>query len=133
MTTISDVTAMLPLVTRYSMPEDQTAAGTLYLLAEARVSADAPGLSDTNETLAYCYYIAHLMSGQQGRTGITSEHLGQWSVSYSSNAAENSTYLVEYYRLIGEAGISVCDVVRHNDADYAEDYGNDSAYIGGMF
>jgi len=100
MTNLTEVAAMLPIVTPFTMPTEQAAKQTLYNIAEARVSADAPSLTGTEQTLAYCLVIAHTMNMQTGHAGTTSEHLGNWSASYSATAGDSSPYLAEYEKLV---------------------------------
>lgn len=96
MTTIQEVSAMLPLLTPYSMPSDSTQAQTLYDIAGEVVDHDITGASDTETTRAYCYYIAHLMSSKDGSATATSEHLGEWSVTYKATAPGSSVWLAQY-------------------------------------
>lgn len=96
MTTIQEVSAMLPLLTPYSMPTDSTQAQTLYTLAGEIADYDLSGASDTNITRAYCYLIAHFLSTKDGSANATSEHLGEWSVTYKSGVAGSSAWLDQY-------------------------------------
>ena len=128
MTTIEQVTAMLPLVTPYSMPDDAVPKQTLYDLAAAKYEADGASLLEHTETLAYCLIIAHYMTVQAGKSNVTSEHLGQWSVSYG--ASESTSYLKEYNALVKASQIrrmaaSGC-CVKHADVNCAGFYGIDN-------
>ena len=101
MTTQTEVATLLPLLTPYSLPEGE-AGDTLFEYAQARVLRDAPSLAQKgNDELlveAIVYYLAHSMSLQEGKSGVTSEHLGQWSASYSWE--ETTPWLTEYKRLL---------------------------------
>lgn len=123
MTTQTEVATLLPLLTPYSLPEGE-AGDTLFEYAQARVLKDAPTLQNDDELLteAICYYLAHVLSLQEGRSGVTSEHLGQWSASYSW--AESTPYLSEYKRILNgiakPALIRASSVQRHSDRHKAE-------------
>lgn len=118
------VKALLPLITPYSITDD-TAGAKYYALAVEQQQIDAPRLTETQAQTAQCYWIAHLMASHDGKTGITSEHLGQWSASFSTTAAGTDIYYAQYKQFISDiapqtfAGISA--VVKHCDAQLADD------------
>lgn len=125
--TKEQITALMPMITPYSMPADQTASDTLYDIACERTKQDAPGLPDSSAAEAICWYIAHLLSNKEGHSGIASETLGSWSVSYAVSAGgESTTYLGEYNRVIS-AGATLmdgnCVMITHEDAELADNYG----------
>lgn len=95
MGTQAEVADLMPIITPFSLPEDP-AGQTLYNIATAQVQRDAPGLSPNSTLLAQVYYIAHLMTGSSGGYGVTSEHLGQYSVSRI--ATEGSSEWLTLYR-----------------------------------
>lgn len=90
------VSAMLPLITPYSMPTDQTQAQTIYALAVAKAEQDGLNVADTVMTQALCYIIAHMMSAKDGSASVTSEHLGDWSASYATSSDGSSKWIAEY-------------------------------------
>lgn len=129
MTTLEEITALLPLITPYSMPADSTAASTLYDIAQNRVSQDAAGINPAAEKEAICWYIAHLLYIKSDNLGVTSEHLGNFSKTYAAD--RTSPYLSEYNRVISTSGdvFSTCGMVEHDDAELADRYGLDN-FIG---
>ena len=114
MTTLEEVRTMMPVVTEFSLPTDTTAQ-TLYDLASSKVT----GLSGDVETQGYCYYIAYLMSSK-GNFGVSSEHLGSYSVTYGGKAT--NPYLAQYNELIRASRLSAFTIGTHEDAEYMQDY-----------
>lgn len=122
--TIEQITALLPMITPYSMPADQTARNTLFDIACNRINQDAPGLASSAQPEAICWYIAHLLCNKEGGAGISSEHLGNWSVTYA--AGEATPYLAEYNRIISLASfIGNCDTTQNDDIELADRYALD--------
>lgn len=109
MTTQSDVATLLPIITPYTLPEGDEGLA-LYNHTVSRVLMAAPSLEENDGVLteAVCYLIAHILSMREGRTGVTSEHLGQWSASYSWG--ESTPWLTEYKRIVN--GISKANIIR---------------------
>lgn len=112
MTTQSEVATLLPLITPYNLPEglDGTA---LYNHTVSRVRRECPSLEGNGLTEAVCYMIAHILSTKEGRSGVTSEHLGQWSASFTWS--KSTPYLEEYSRLVRACLIGVTTQVEHLD------------------
>lgn len=128
MTTIEEVTMMLPVLTPYHMPKDPEASA-LYNLADSIISASARGTAaGPQETQAYCYYIAYLMSSQEGKTGITSEHLGSYSVSYGDDTNPWLKLYMSTVRGGTFGGFASCTGV-HNDAKTMQKYSIDDAKV----
>lgn len=126
----SAVKALLPLITPFRI-EDDTAGAIYYAHAVEQTTRDAPGLSETQAQTAQCYWIAHLMAGRDGHSGVTSEHLGQWSATYNTAAEGTDIYYAQYRRFIADtapqtfSGISA--VVTHTDAQTADSYSLDGS------
>lgn len=127
MTTQSEVATLLPLLTPYSLPEGD--AGTaLYNHTHSRVLLSAPTLSGDSRTEAICYLIAHILCSKEGRAGLKSERLGQWSAAYDW---EGSTpYLDEYSRIIRANLIRTSTQVEHNDTAISAYLRADNLYPG---
>lgn len=130
-TTIEEVTAMLPIVTPYSMPDDGST--TLYTLAEERVNTDGNPFEGSTETLAYCMIIAHYLAVRDGKSGITSEHLGQWSVTYADG--QHTAYMAQYLMMVKKAtalksAVRGNGIVEHSDTKCTERYGLDNMRVG---
>lgn len=133
MTTIQEVGAMLEALTPYSMPSDETKAQTLYNIADEIVEHDIPTASDTDKNRACAYYVAHLLSGKNGSSNITSEHLGEWSATYKTTASGSSFWLEEYramkYRILRGKLISTAMSVTIDDTETSKRYPLDSAGV----
>lgn len=122
------VKTLLPLITPFKI-ENDTEGLKYYNLAVEQTNRDAPGLSETQAQTAECYWIAHLMAVRDGHSGVTSEHLGQWSATYNTTAAGTDIYYAQYRRFLADttpqtfSGISV--TVRHTDETTADNYSLD--------
>ena len=131
MTTQTEVATLLPLLTPYNLPSGE-AGDTLFEYAQARVLRDAPSLQETPELLveAIVYYLAHVLSLQEGRSGLTTEHLGQWSASYAWR--EVTPWLTEYKRLLDSiakpALIRAGLVEKHRDRHKADCLSMDNTF-----
>lgn len=124
MGTKSEVAGLLPEITPFSLPEDP-AGQALYDLATSQVATDAPGIPAAALLLAQTYYIAHLLCGKSGDYGITSERLGQYSVTRSSDTAGSSDWLALYQQTIRPYNRSAivaasADGVPHADNEIAD-------------
>lgn len=131
MTTQSDVATLLPIITPYTLPEGDEGLA-LYNHTVSRVLMAAPSLEENDGVLteAVCYLIAHILSMREGRTGVTSEHLGQWSASYSWE--ETTPWLTEYKRILN-AGVKASliragAVYRHTDRHKADCLSMDNTF-----
>jgi hypothetical protein len=122
------VKTLLPLITPFKI-ENDTEGLQYYNLAVEQTTRDAPGLSETQAQTAQCYWIGHLMAGRDGHSGVTSEHLGQWSATYNTTAEGTDIYYAQYRRFLADAapqtfsGISA--TVRHTDEITADNYSLD--------
>lgn len=130
-TSQSEVATLLPILTPYSLPEGDAGAA-LYNHTYSRVVRAAPSLQDDDSTLteAICYLIAHILSMQEGRTGLAAEHLGQWSASYSWD--ESTPWLSEYKRIINDIAkgnlIRAGTVMIHSDRHKADCLSMDNTF-----
>lgn len=95
--TIDDVRVMMPIITPYNLPEG-IEGDTLYDIAIAQMGKDNPSISGTTATRSACYYVAYLQSAKEQRAGVSSESLGEWSVSYSGDTSIN--HWLQMYRSI---------------------------------
>ena len=121
MTTMEEVIQMMPLVTEFTLASET--AASYFDLASGAVT----GLSGKDETLGYCYYIAHLLS--QKTAEIASEHLGSYSVTYSGKS-----YLALLQRLQRKSRLNAIASFAgtHADAKTMERYTVDDMIVGGV-
>ena len=120
MTTMEEVMKMMPLVTEFTLASET--AASYFDLASGAVT----GLSGKDETLGYCYYIAHLLSQKDSQ--IASEHLGSYSVTYSGKS-----YLALLQRLQRKSRLNAIAsfAETHSDAKTMERYTVDDMIVGG--
>ena len=120
MTTMEEVIQMMPLVTEFTLASET--AASYFDLASGAVT----GLSGKDETLGYCYYIAHLLSNKSAE--IASEHLGSYSVTYSGKS-----YLALLQRLQRKSRLlSIASFAgTHSDPKTMERYTVDDMIVGG--
>lgn len=96
--TFEDVKELMALITPYNIPDNKLI--TLYEIAAERFTADAPNCTGTSaETEAEVYYIASLYSSGQGTSGVTSEHIDDYSISYG-NGGQTRAYYDKYRDIV---------------------------------
>ena len=127
---LRNVIALMPILTPYSMPSNRTVQNALMELAEPHITGRVP---ESQVVTAYCLYIAYLLSAKAGRMGVSSESLGEWSVSY---ADATNPWLSRFNSLIKTSVVSVCaDMLTGSHIDNYEmvRYAPDQYIVGGFF
>ena len=95
--TQSDVEALIPVITPFAVP---AAISTLYDIAYARFSAAAPScVGSAYENEAITYYIASMLSSGAGSTGVKSEKIDDYSISFGEGG-QTQAYLSKYQQII---------------------------------
>ena len=124
------VIALMPILTPYSMPSNRTVQNALMELAEPHITGR---VLENQVVTAYCLYIAYLLSAKAGRMGVSSESLGEWSVSY---ADATNPWLSRFNSLVKTSVVSVCaDMLTGSHIDNYEmvRYAPDQYIVGGYF
>ena len=128
--TFADVKELLSLITPFNIPD--TKLLTLYEIAAARFAADAPSCTGTSaETEAEVYYIASLFSSGQGTSGVTAEHIDDYSINYGEGG-QTKAYYTKYRDIVDRCNYSaliagVSDGQRR--ADMLDDLNLDAADV----
>jgi len=95
--TQSEVEVLLPVITPFAVP---AAIDTLYAIAYAQFGLDAPqcvGSSMENEAITY--YIASLLSSGAGTSGVESEKIDDYSITFS-DGGQTRGYLDKYQMIV---------------------------------
>ena len=91
--TQSEVTTLLPIITPFAVP---AAISTLYEIAYARFVQDAPAcVGYPSENVAIAYYIASLLASGAADSGVLTEKIDDYSVTYG-DSGKQGTYLSKY-------------------------------------
>ena len=95
--TQSEVEALLPVITPFPVP---AAIDTLYAIAYAQFGLDAPqGVGSSMENEAVTYYIASLLSSGAGTSGVESEKIDDYSITFS-DGGQTQGYLDKYQMIV---------------------------------
>jgi len=97
----ADVAELLPVITPFSVPIDSTMT-ILYGVAHEQAIRDAPSASGYTLTLAETYYVAHMLAMHAGKTGVQSEKIDDYAISFTPGG-QSAAYLDRYYGAIADA------------------------------
>lgn len=92
-----EVEALLPVITPFAVP---AAIDTLYEIAYARFAADAAScLGTTHENAAITYYIASMLSSGAGTSGVKSEKIDDYAISFM-DGGQTAAYEAKYQSIV---------------------------------
>lgn len=95
--TQTEVETLLPVITPFAVP---SAMDTLYEIAYAQFAQDAPSCTGTSaENEAITYYIASLLSSGAGTSGVNSEKIDDYSITFS-DGGQTQAYMSKYQQII---------------------------------
>ena len=94
----SEVVALLALVTPLSPPSADPSLNVLYPIALAQLARDAPNCTGNTADLAITYYIGGMISSGAGRSGVASEKIDDYAISYRVDPT--SDYFGRYHELV---------------------------------
>ena len=95
--TQADVEALLPVITPFAVP---AAIDTLYSIAYARFAAAAPScVGSIYENEAITYYIASMLSSGAGSSGVKSEKIDDYAISFG-DGGQTQAYMSKYQQTI---------------------------------
>jgi len=95
--TQSEVEALLPVITPFAVP---SAIDTLYEIAYAQFAQDAASCTGTSaENEAITYYIASMLSSGAGSSGVKSEKIDDYSITFG-DGGQTQGYRDKYQQII---------------------------------
>ena len=95
--TQTEVETLLPVITPFAVP---SAMDTLYEIAYAQFAQDAPSCTGTSaENEAITYYIASMLSSGAGSSGVKSEKIDDYAISFG-DGGQTQAYMSKYQQII---------------------------------
>ena len=95
--TQTEVEALLPVITPFAVP---ALIDTLYDVALDQFTLDAPGcLGTSSENMAITYYIAGMLSSGAGSTGVKSEKIDDYTISFGEGG-QTAEYGGKYNQIV---------------------------------
>lgn len=95
--TQEEVEMLLPVITPFPVP---ALIDDLYAIALARFGVDAPACLGTSfENTAVTYYIASMLSSGAGMTGVKSEKIDDYTITYGEGG-QTQEYILKYHQIV---------------------------------
>ena len=97
--TQTEVETLLPVITPFAVP---AAMDTLYDIAYAQFAQDAASCTGTSaENEAITYYIASMLSSGAGSSGVKSEKIDDYSITFS-DGGQSQGYRDKYLQIVDQ-------------------------------